>query len=136
MNMTIPLFNEPVAAGFPSPAEDYQEEGLDFNKYLVKHPAATFCVRVSGPSMTGAGIFPGDILVVDRSISARPGHIVVAAVNGDFTVKYLQKEGSAFFLKAAHPDYPPLAMAGEEELFIWGVVTFSLRHTLSPRGGG
>lgn len=87
---TLPLFTTPVAAGFPSPGDDFIDVKLDLNEYMVKHPAATFFVRVSGDSMTGSGIFDGDILVIDRSLEPRDGPIIIAALNGELTVKRIR----------------------------------------------
>lgn len=113
----------PVFAGFPSPAEQYQEAPLDLNELLVKHPAATFFVRAAGESMTGAGIRPGDILVVDRALDAGSGSIVIAAVDGEFTVKYLRKHRNRVCLEAANPAYPPICFTAGMELQVFGVVT-------------
>ena len=119
----LPLFSDRVAAGFPSPADDHMENRLDLNEHLVKHPAATFFVRVEGTSMLGAGIHPDDILVVDRSIEASNGNIVVAAVDGELTVKRLQYRRARLFLEPENPDYDPIEITGETDLVIWGVVT-------------
>ena len=126
-----PLYVSTVAAGFPSPADDYMEGALDLNEYLIAHPAATFMVRVEGASMTGAGILSGDVLIVDRSVESRSGHIVVAIVNGELTVKRLIKEDNVWVLKAEHPDYPPTKMSSNSECSIWGVVTGSERRFVS-----
>ncbi len=138
MKQGIPFFSNTLAAGFPSPAEDYREERLDFNEYIVRHPAATFCVRARGNSMEQAGIQTGDILVVDRAVSPRPDHIVVAVCGGEFTVKYLRRRRDEFFLEAANPLFPPVAFSEYEEILLWGVVTFVLRKTLpaAPAPGG
>ena len=122
-----PQMSSSVSAGFPSPAADYVEASLDLNELLVKHPAATFFVRCSGDSMTGAGIYQGDILVVDRSVEPRDGMIVVAAIGGEFTVKRLSiKEGEAW-LMPENPAYKPIKAGEGVELAIWGVVTSSIR---------
>jgi len=123
-----PIFSSKVAAGFPSPADDYIEGALDLNKHLIEHPAATFIVRVEGSSMTGAGILEGDLLIVDRSREARHGHIVIAAIAGDLTVKRLQKTATGWFLKAEHPGISPLPLDPDSECIIWGVVTGSVRR--------
>lgn len=115
-----------MPAGFPSPADDYVERTLDLNEYLVEHPAATYFVRVSGESMTGAGIHDGDVLVVDRSVEPRPGRVVVAAVDGEFTVKRLVRREGAWLLEAEHPDYPPIIIGECTEFEVWGVV----RHVI------
>lgn len=122
----LPLFLERVPCGFPSPAQDYVEESLDLNKLVVKHPSATYFVRVSGDSMIGAGIGDGDLLVVDRSLSAEHGDIVVAAVAGEFTVKELQTR-PLLRLVPHNADYAPIEFLAEEELQIFGVVTFTLK---------
>jgi len=123
-----PLFASAVTAGFPSPADDFIEGALDLNKHLVRRPAATFFVRVEGASMNGAGIFAGDLLIVDRSLEARPGHIVVAVVGGDLTVKRLVQTRAGWQLMAEHPDYPPIPLDDGAECAIWGVVTGSVRQ--------
>ncbi|MBC8267355.1 MAG: translesion error-prone DNA polymerase V autoproteolytic subunit [Rhodospirillaceae bacterium] len=123
-----PLYASAVAAGFPSPADDFIEGALDLNEHLIAHPAATFMVRVEGSSMSGAGIFSGDLLIVDRSLETRSGHIVVAVVAGEMTVKRLLKVGAGWILKAEHPDYPPTPLGTDAECSIWGVVTGSVRR--------
>ncbi len=121
--MALPLFTGKVAAGFPSPADDYVEKNLDLNDLLVQKPAATFFVRAQGESMLGAGIHPNDILVVDRSIDPVPGKIVICALNGELTVKRLERENEQWQLKAENPDYPDIVIHESLELVIWGVVT-------------
>jgi len=112
-----------VAAGFPSPAEQYVETPLDLNELLVRKPAATFFVRAAGDSMDGAGICSGDILVVDRSLEATDGSIVIAAVDNEFTVKFLRKDSSGVRLEAANRRYKPILFDDGMELRIFGVVT-------------
>jgi DNA polymerase V len=124
-----PLFMVPVTAGFPSPADDYVEGKLDLNDYLVKHPAATFFVRVAGDSMIGAGIHPGDILVVDRSLEPTDKRVVIAVVNGELTVKRLKLRQGVVALMAENDAYPPLEIHGDMDFEIWGVVT-SVIHAL------
>ena len=126
-----PLYASTVAAGFPSTADDYMEGALDLNEYLIAHPAATFMVRVEGASMTGAGILSGDLLIVDRSVESRSGHIVIAVISGELTVKRLIKGRHGWLLKAEHPDYPPTKIGPDAECSIWGVVTGSLRRFVS-----
>lgn len=121
--MAIPLFSGKVAAGFPSPADDYVEKNLDLNELLVQKPAATFFVRAQGESMLGAGIHPNDILVVDRSIDPVPGKIVICALNGELTVKRLARDNEQWQLKAENPDYPDIVIYEELDMVIWGVVT-------------
>ena len=122
------LYVSTVAAGFPSPADDYIEGTLDLNEFLIAHPAATFMVRVEGTSMTGAGILSGDVLIVDRSVESRSGHIVIAIISGELTVKRLIKGNNGWLLKAEHPDYPPTQIGPDVECSIWGVVTGSVRR--------
>jgi DNA polymerase V len=121
--ISIPLFSGKVAAGFPSPADDYVEKNLDLNELLVQKPAATFFVRAQGESMLGAGIHPNDILVVDRSIEAVSGKIVICALNGELTVKRLARNNEQWQLKAENPDYPDIVIYEELDMVIWGVVT-------------
>ncbi len=122
-SLHLPLFSDRVAAGFPSPADDHLDNKLDLNEHLVKHPAATFFVRVEGRSMIGAGIHPDDILVVDRSVEASNGNIVVAAVDGELTVKRLHYRRARLFLEPENPDYDPIEITGDTDLVVWGVVT-------------
>ncbi|MBF0195245.1 MAG: repressor LexA [Magnetococcales bacterium] len=125
----IPLFSSMVPAGFPSPADDYIENQLDLNQYLINHPAATFFVRVSGTSMTGAGINHGSILVVDRSLEPNHGDIVVAVIHGELTVKRLKREADGrVFLVPENPDYKPMELTQEMEVTIWGVVTSAVQE--------
>ncbi len=127
----LPLFSGKVAAGFPSPADDYVDKTLDLNELLVQKPAATFFARAQGDSMLDAGIHPNDILVVDRSIEAVPGKIVICAVNGELTVKRLAREGEQWKLKPENTkaSYPDIIIHDELELVVWGVVT-SVIHPL------
>lgn len=119
-----PLYLESVSAGFPSPAGDYVQDFLDLQKLVVKNPAATFFLRVSGASMSGAGINDGDLLVVDRSRPAVSGRIVIAALEGELTVKRLKVRGDRVFLVPENPDYSETEITGSEDAAIWGVVTF------------
>jgi DNA polymerase V len=117
------LYQQAVAAGFPSPAEDHIEKKLDLNRHLIHNPAATFYVRVAGDSMIGAGIHSGDLLIVDRSLDATSGRIIIAVLYGELTVKRLCKEDSRILLLAEHTDYPPIEIQEPRDLTIWGVVT-------------
>lgn len=119
----FPLFGSKVSAGFPSPADDYIEKNLDLNEHLIKHPAATFFVRVSGHSMVDAGIHENDILIVDRSITPTTGKIVVAAMDGQLTVKRLSKQDNKLFLLPENPQFKPIEVREGSEVYIWGVVT-------------
>jgi len=123
-----PFYASSPAAGFPAPGDDLVEKMLNVNDLLVKHPATTFFVRVEGDSMEGAGIFSGDILVVDRSENAISGKIVIAAVNGELVVKRLAKVEGQLLLMSENEAYAPIVIGEAEECFVWGVVTGSVRQ--------
>ena len=125
----IPLVSAKVQAGFPSPADDHLERALDLNEHLVSHPSATFFVRVQGESMRDAGISSGDILVVDRALTAASGNIVVAMLDGEFTVKRLRKKKARVFLEAESEGFAPIEITESCDLVIWGVVTFVIHPT-------
>jgi DNA polymerase V len=125
----LPLFANKIAAGFPSPADDYVEKSLDLNELLITQPASTFFGRAEGVSMINAGILPNDILVINRAIEPTPGKIVICAVNGELTVKRLERDGERWILKAENPDYPDIPLHDELEMVIWGVVTHAI-HSL------
>ena len=124
-----PLFLSRVPAGFPSPADDYVEGALDLNEHLIAHREATFFVGVKGHSMSGAGIADGDLLVVDRSLEAASGDIVVAVVDGELTVKRLSRRGGRVRLLPEAPGYAPIEFKDGQELAVWGVVT-SIIHRI------
>ena len=126
----IPLMNSAVAAGFPSPAEDHLDLPIDLNKYLVKNPAATFYVRVDGDSMDEAGIHQGDLLIVDRSESHGTGSVVLAVLNGEFTVKKLIKKGNELYLESSNSAYAPIKIEIETDFKIWGVVTYVIHRPI------
>jgi len=122
------MFASRPAAGFPAPGDDLIEKALDINDLVVENPASTFFVRVEGDSMEGAGIFSGDVLVVDRSVDAKDGKIVVAAVNGEMLVKRLSiSKGLNPLLVSENEEYAPIALGEDEDCFIWGVVVGSVR---------
>ena len=125
---TSPLYATSPAAGFPAPGDDMVEKSLDVHDLLVKHPASTFFVRVQGDSMEGAGIFSGDILVVDRSVEPKVGKIVVAAINGELVVKRIGRQGNALVLLSENEAYSPIVVGESEDCFVWGVVTGSVRQ--------
>jgi len=126
----LPLYLSPVAAGFPSPAEDYLDRKLDLHNHLVRNHAATFFLRASGDSMIKAGILDGDLLVVDRSITPGNGSVVIAAVEGELTVKYLAQKNGRVLLVPANDEYPELDITEQEDAVIWGVVTYAI-HKLN-----
>ena len=123
----IPLYMESISAGFPSPADDYVTDFLDLQRLVVKNPAATFFLPVSGDSMRGAGISDGDLRVVDRSVPSASGKIVIASLDGELTVKRLVRRGGRFFLAPENPDYAEIDITDKEDLTVWGVVTFVVR---------
>lgn len=119
----LPLYSSKVAAGFPSPADDYIENMLDLNQYLVKNPASTYLVRASGLSMINAGIYSDDLLVVDRSLEPQHGKIVIAAIDGELTVKRLYKDKGKILLLPENPEFEAIDITDREGIVIWGVVT-------------
>ena len=119
-----------LKAGFPSPAEDYQHDTLDFNRDLIKHPEATFYGRVDGGSMTDAGINDGDIAIIDRSVEADDGDVIVAFVNKDFTIKYLDlthKADGYIELRPANKNYRPIRIDDSDDFEVWGVVVWTIK---------
>ena len=126
--LALPLAAASVAAGFPSPADDYIESRIDLNDVLIRHPSSTFFLRVSGDSMRDAGIHDGDLLVVDRAIEPREGLVVVAMVEGAFTLKFLRRHQGRWRLEAAHPDYPPLELSDSDDTSIWGVAIHAIHR--------
>jgi DNA polymerase V len=127
---SLPLALCHVEAGFPSPADDYMEGSLDLNELVIKHPSATYFVRASGDSMTDAGIFSGDLLIVDRSLEPSHGKVVIAEVDGQLTVKRLFKLKDRFLLQSENANYPPIELQEGNEVVVWGVVTHVLHNLL------
>lgn len=130
LKQQLPLYSESVQAGFPSPAQDHIEKQLDLNEYLVSHPVATFFVRVQGDSMREANIYSGDILIVDRALEAMSGKIIVAVLNGEFTVKRLKKENGQVWLLPENDDFEPIPIQPESDFEVWGVVTWVIHKAL------
>ena len=125
----LPLYASSPSAGFPAPGDDQVERVLDINDLVVQNPASTFFVRVEGDSMEGAGIFSGDVLVIDRSKDVKDGRIVVAAVNGEMVVKrFSHKQGSQPLLISENEAYAPIVVGEDEDCTVWGVVTGSVRQ--------
>ena len=123
----IPLFLNSIRAGFPSPAADYIESDLDFNNYLIKNRSATFAAKVDGDSMINAGISPGDILVIDRSITPKSNDIIIASFDKEFTVKRFIKKDKRFFLYPENNAYPVTEITKQSDFEIWGVVTYVIK---------
>ena len=133
--VVTPFFISPVAAGFPSPAEDYRGQDLNLHEFLVHNPAATFFVRASGDSMVNAGIHDGDLLVIDRSLPAEHGAVVIAAVAGELTVKRLIVKAGRAYLAPANDLFDPIDITGSEDTVIWGVVVHSVHSMIKPKNG-
>ncbi|HEX5024576.1 MAG TPA: translesion error-prone DNA polymerase V autoproteolytic subunit [Agriterribacter sp.] len=131
--MTLQYYDTPVKAGFPSPAMDYIEERIDLNQELIRHPLSTFIVESTGDSMINAFIPPKAKLVVDRSLTARNGDIVLAVLNGEFTVKFLKKNDFKCWLIPANSKYPEIEVTGEMDLQVWGVVIHILTDAKDVR---
>ena len=127
----LPLFDARVPAGFPSPALDHREHKLSLDALMDLQAPHTYVVAVSGDSMSGAGIFDGDYLIVSRAIPAKPGHVVVACLNGDVLVKRLAQKQGQYILQSENPNYSSRYILENDELTIWGVVTHSLRNHLT-----
>ena len=121
-----------IRAGFPSPAQDYMSESIDLNQELIRHPATTFYARAVGDSMKGCGIDDGDLLFIDKAISPQNGDIVVAYIDGEFTLKKvrLEPDGSCLWLIPANDEYPPIKITEENDFIIWGVLTYNIKRQL------
>jgi len=127
-SLRLPLVSASVEAGFPSPADDHLERAIDLNEELIRNPAATFLVRVKGESMRNAGIHTGDTLIVDKSVSPADRQIVVAMIDGEFTVKRFRKLNGRIFLEAANDSFAPIEVGENQELTIWGAVTYIIHQ--------
>lgn len=123
----LPLVEATISAGFPSPADDYLETRLDLNKALISNISATFYARVKGDSMILAGISDGDLVIIDKSKTPVNGSVVVCLIDGEFTVKRLEKSGNSYFLMPENPKYKPIAIKPENDVTIWGVVTYTIK---------
>ena len=126
----IPLLNDSVSAGFPSPADDYTEENIDLNEHLISNPSSTFFLRVKGDSMINAGIKDKDLIIVDKSLTAKPGNIIIAMVDGEFTIKRLSIKNDELYLKAENHNYPDFRFKNHIDVQIWGVVIYSIHSYL------
>lgn len=129
---SIPFHEGLIRAGFPSPADDFVENTLDLND-IIEHPASTFAVRAQGDSMIGAGIFPGDVLIVDRSLQVRNGDVIVAMLDGEFTLKRFELKNSRVFLKPENIHYPPIEVSPHSEFEVWGIVICVLHNPSTAR---
>ena len=126
----IPLLNDSVSAGFPSPADDYTEENIDLNEHLISNPFSTFFLRVKGDSMINAGIKDKDLIIVDKSLIAKPGNIIIAMIDGEFTIKRLSIKNNELYLKAENHNYPDFRFKNHIDVQIWGVVIYSIHSYL------
>jgi DNA polymerase V len=122
--LELPLAGTAIAAGFPSPAEEYLDLALDLNKELVKHPAATFYARVKGDSMVDAGIQDGDLLVIDKALEPKEGSIAVCFIDGEFTVKRLSVRDEGVYLMPANAEFKPIRITEDNEFLVWGIVAY------------
>ncbi len=125
--LKIPFIKEGVSAGFPSPAADFMETNIDLNKELSENPLATFYIKVKGNSMIDAGINDKDVLVVDRSLEPQNNKIAICFIDGEFTVKRILIEKESLYLVPENPNYPPIKITEENELIIWGIVTYVIK---------
>ena len=126
----IPLLNDSVSAGFPSPADDYTEENIDLNEHLISNPSSTFFLRIRGDSMINAGIKDKDLIIVDKSLIAKPGNIIIAMIDGEFTIKRLSIKNDELYLKAENHNYPDFSFKNHIDVQIWGVVIYSIHSYL------
>lgn len=126
MECLISFFDVCVPAGFPSPAQDYLDSKIDLNEKLIQHPSATFLIRIEGDSMIGEGILPGSIAIIDRAINPESGKVVLAVLDGEFTVKKLLKKSGNFYLMPANKKYKPIEVLAGQDFQVWGVVTWIL----------
>ncbi|MDD4514220.1 translesion error-prone DNA polymerase V autoproteolytic subunit [Massilibacteroides sp.] len=125
--LSLPIADGGIKAGFPNPAQDFMDLVIDLNKELVKHPASTFYGRVTGDSMIDAGVYDGDILIIDKSLEPRDGDMAVCFVDGEFTIKYIKTEREVVWLVPANNKYEPIRITEENDFLIWGIVTYSIK---------
>ena len=125
----LPIYENAVQCGFPSPADDFLDLDINLNDYLVKHKSATFCVKVNGSSMDGVGIHSGDVLIVDKAESVQNNSIVLAVIDNEFTVKSIKKNAGKLYLNPANDNYKPIEITEDMNFHIWDVVTFVI-HAL------
>ena len=128
--LKIPLLSDAISAGFPSPADDYTEENIDLNDHLISNPFSTFFLRVKGDSMINAGIQDKDLIILDKSLTAKPGNIIIAMIDGEFTIKRLSIRNNELYLKAENNTYPDFKFKNHIDIQIWGVVVYSI-HSYS-----
>ncbi|NMA75410.1 MAG: translesion error-prone DNA polymerase V autoproteolytic subunit [Bacteroidales bacterium] len=127
VDLALPVADEGIKAGFPSPAQDFMDLAIDLNEELVKHPSSTFYGRVKGDSMMDAGISDGDLLVIDKSLEPHDGDMAVCFVDGEFTLKYIKLEEKVIWLIPANKHYKPIKVTEDNDFLIWGIVTYSIK---------
>ena len=126
-DFSLSTLSESIPAGFPSPAQDHADEGIDLNKELIRHPASTFCARVAGDSMRDCGIDDGDLLIIDKALSPREGSIAVCFVDGEFTLKRISIQHDGVWLVPANPQYPALHVTEGSNFQVWGIVSYVVK---------
>lgn len=132
-SLPLPLADAGIKAGFPSPAQDYMDIAIDLNQELVRHPSTTFYGRVRGDSMQDAHVFDGDILVIDKSLEPQSGDMAVCYIDGEFTIKYIEVSDNGVSLIPANPLYPTINVTADQDLIIWGVVTYVIHKAQKRR---
>ncbi|MDD4609890.1 MAG: translesion error-prone DNA polymerase V autoproteolytic subunit [Bacteroidaceae bacterium] len=125
--LLLPMAEESIRAGFPSPAQDYMELSIDLNRELIAHPSSTFLGRVTGDSMVEAGVEAGDILVIDKSLDPQNGDMAVCSIDGEFTLKFIHIQQGVVWLMPANKNYAPIAIEQENDFRVWGVVTYTIK---------
>ena len=123
----VSTLGEAVPAGFPSPAQDYVDEGIDLNRELIRHPASTFCARVAGDSMRDCGIDDGDLLIIDKALTPKEGSVAVCFVDGEFTLKRISVRADGIWLEPANPHYPALHVTDGSNFQVWGIVSYVVK---------
>ena len=127
MKLSLPLVDEGISAGFPSPAQDFVDQAIDLNKELIKHPSATFFGRVKGESMKDLGISNGDLVIIDKSLEPKSGNIAVCYLDGEVTMKTIRKEKGYCWLVPANDAYKPIKVTHENDFLIWGIVVYVIK---------
>ncbi len=127
-DLELPFVKEGISAGFPSPADDFLDTGIDLNKELIKNPSATFYGRVKGNSMQDLGIHNGDLLVIDKSLNPQNGKIAICFIDGEFTIKRIMIEQDCIWLMPANKDYQPIKVTAENDFLVWGIVTNVIKY--------
>ena len=127
-HISLPFIEGGIAAGFPSPAQDYIDLNIDLNQELISNPSSTFYARVKGTSMQDAGIMDGDILVIDKSLEPKDGDTAVCFIDGEFTLKYIKFETDMIYLVPANPKFEPIKVTEDNNFCIWGIVTYSIKN--------